>query len=233
MRRQLLTFAAALSLILCAATVVLWVRSGSCEDDIFWAGRSGRLLLLHCSDPELVATACWPWPGPEPLRWLTNRGPSRSEFRPLVNYPMSAKFVFQLDRDALSLHLGPLDTLRRGDGTAMWGKFVEFSMPTKFGYSGPPPQPGVFRLIGEPPYTNHDHELTITGMILQTPIWLVVLMTALLPGIGTTQLLISIITRRAKHRKSCCVGCGYDIRATLDRCPECGTAVPRREKTSA
>jgi hypothetical protein len=55
------------------------------------------------------------------------------------------------------------------------------------------------------------------------PYWFITLLTAILPSAR-----LVAWRRRARHlrmRPGLCRHCGYDCRATPDRCPECGTPV--------
>ena len=54
------------------------------------------------------------------------------------------------------------------------------------------------------------------------PYWGIVIATLLLPLLR----MVTLIRDRQWPIEGCCLCCGYDLRATPDRCPECGTASP-------
>ena len=70
-------------------------------------------------------------------------------------------------------------------------------------------------------YGRHNGELWI-----KTPLWFPTLLTAILPAL--------VVWRRTSHAgrrrgaSRVCTACGYDLRATPDRCPECGKEVAPR-----
>jgi hypothetical protein len=63
-----------------------------------------------------------------------------------------------------------------------------------------------------------------TGRMLYftVPLWAVVLPWLVLP-VGVV---VRLANRRRRAHRGLCPRCGYDLRATLERCPECGTVAP-------
>lgn len=55
---------------------------------------------------------------------------------------------------------------------------------------------------------------------LTVPDWFLISVCGILPGIWFFRM-----KRRRRLKLGLCSSCGYDLRASLDRCPECGTAV--------
>lgn len=58
--------------------------------------------------------------------------------------------------------------------------------------------------------------------ILTVPYWFVALLLAVLPFIWVRRQ--RRLARRRRH--NLCLNCGYDLRASHDRCPECGMPIP-------
>jgi hypothetical protein len=60
--------------------------------------------------------------------------------------------------------------------------------------------------------------------LIYLPYWMLLTVAAALPLAASTRFLVTWRKRRRRH-KGLCAPCGYDLRASTDRCPECGTAI--------
>jgi hypothetical protein len=178
MRRKLFNLAAALSLILCVAAGVFWVRSyltpmtGPLVDFEGARGGSFRAIALFAR-------------------------PERSAF--VGSSPGCVLYVQQSST-------GPLDASHCG----------VFGLPGSVTVYSPP---DVVRGTG---FLGFGHgslmRPSFAGSVISVPFWGVIVVTLVLP--------LSAVRRRWWDRRLIregrCRACGYDLRATPGRCPECG-----------
>src|SRR5215218_7545903 len=68
MRRRLYNLATTVSLVLCVATVALWVRNFFMSDSISVAWPNGNLIAVQL-DQGIVVTVVRDWPARRPLAW--------------------------------------------------------------------------------------------------------------------------------------------------------------------
>ncbi len=175
LRRWLFNFAAAVSLILCVATVVIWVNSYFSYVEVNWV-HAARTRAVALPTGMLGWVSCNDSLGKPPgFYYSSSERPVRDFAKPrLKNYVELAGFGLAWE------------SAWRGTG--------------------------VMSLV-------------------HVPCWFAAGMTSILPGIFWSR-------RRADRRRKRwlaerrCVVCGYDMRVTPDRCPECGT-IPEGAKGAA
>jgi hypothetical protein len=170
--RHVFTFSAGLSLLLCVASVVLWVRSHAAGD------------TFRCSQPQ------------ERRHWYLSAARGRARVVLVTNHPprdddeSRPRFAWYVER--------PREAARKHrNALARLGFVVEYRTD---------------------PWGGRYHQAMLQRA-LSFPLWFPTLLFALPPTLAMTA------RRRRRHRlvRGACVRCGYDLRASPDRCPECGT----------
>ena len=197
MIRRLFSILPALSLVVCIATSVLWVRS-------YW--RSDAAILFGTLGPADTSYGTIIYSGRGSIFFRIDHShqldPSTlPELRPWF-------FHYGSDDDPESCSQNNL-----GDGwqSSRFGFGVLHDWGTRYAWRAAPTTRKVATEL-------------LWAYALWFPHWLVVLLSAVPPlrwGLRTRQ-------RRRRTRAGLCLNCGYDLRASTERCPECGTPIPER-----
>ena len=175
MARYLSTFASVLSLLLCAATLVLWVRS-------------------YPRIPPPLNKSGWSF------------------------YSAGHRVNARVERGVLLLQMEEGYRIPSGGfhsppgkvySTDSWGTEVRSWLGT-FGYW-------------------HSYPRYAFQLMLFCPVWWLTLLLAILPSAWLWRWL----RLRGRIAYGRCMQCGYDLRASRDRCPECGAAVPAETEAGA
>ena len=175
MTRRLFTAASVVSLLMCPAAIILWVRSYSVADDFQRIGS---------------ATVC---------AFTTSRGRVCVYFEP-ADYTA----------------YGPRGWQRRSSDSPSDLKVDLPENPLGI------PDMGVYHVyVNTMGFGLYTFQVTIESARIYrliVPFWFIVVLLAILP---------LWVFRRSRHRRlpDLCSSCGYDLRATADRCAECGTPI--------
>jgi hypothetical protein len=191
MKRRLFEILASLSLLVCVAMVVLWVRSHFVADMLDWREywtrpAGGGETEFH--QRQTVARSSL-----GSLRMTTQYGVSVGLDQPAPMFNKGPELWVHHEAP------GPVQT---ATGVTYLWNWMGFRFGTR-----------------EATYVPRTRLRLIGGAV---PCWAIVAASALLPGVWAVA---AVRRRRRRPKAGCCAACGYDLRGTPGRCPECGTVV--------
>jgi hypothetical protein len=188
---------AAISLVLCVATLVMLARSFWCSDNFTWAKKTYQTLNDGTDDIPRSVLAI---------------DVSNEVGRVTVVYHAS-----RIDRGPVMDYIDAYQ-----DGLTYWK-----DQPIPY---SPHPRPIPGMPVGQWAHWEFGHlaYTSFTDPGARSIYWSVpwqyfTALTALSPA----AFIINFVKRRNAMREGRCARCGYDLRATPDRCPECGKAVEK------
>lgn len=182
MRRRLFTILSAVSLLLCIATVALWISTGFCQ-----------LSLHRTADPDedewppiFMSYSTMLHKGHGYVRWQRH---ADGNWRPL---------------------------LMRRNPSQVWDREVS-------NQAGPESQVDTFWYclglsVGFEHQGGH-----IAAWDVEFSYWEAAALFAVLPVFAAARISFRVFVIRRRTARGMCPACGYDLRATPGRCPECGT----------
>lgn len=208
MRRRLLNLVVAFSLVLCLVTVAMWVRSGSNRDEIVFSLPSDRLWRLNCYRGYISAEMWSGWPGPQPIRWLRDGGMQYMFGQGDVTHRTILGMLFVTRHCNVATRLNGTGYISEKDGPLPQHE----TYGTGYGFYMMP--------------SYWSRKVVLRSVSVRADVLAISL--GLLPVVYLTRWILATTISKYRQRRGHCPACGYDLRGTPARCPECGT-VPNHD----
>ena len=210
MRRRVFNVVSALSLLLCVPMVALWVRSTTTSDIISFTTGGNRMLAFRTLPGWLCIESFTPWQTAESLRWDICDSEKANLF--LVGSRAGVATSWRCPGIMIYVNLTGVRMAVDANGK-----------PYRFFYYGMK-GPNVSSTISLSPYT-----LNYSQFVLS--FWTLLAMFLVLPLVRASLPVRTWWLRKRRLRRwrlrGLCPTCAYDLRASKDRCPECGSPVPQ------
>jgi hypothetical protein len=206
--RILLNAATVLSLLLCVASTGLWIRS-------HWVAEGIVVSRERLEQTEYRCSGTMVWFSGGTFCVQTTRFGGDADVVRAAHYSVPSGLRPAYSRGPAHSDASPWWKSEPSARVRQWGGVetaAYTSKPSMVWLAGADaPDGGGVNLVG-----------VMTFHALIVPLWMIVVATSALPG----WILVRWAGRRlTKRRAGFCLTCNYDLRATPDRCPECG-AVP-------
>jgi hypothetical protein len=207
MKRRAFNILAAGSLVMCVATVAMWLRSQFSTDQCRYVAILGQVLEVF---PDLGDRAESGGLG----IWWHKLGPSGGTY-------WDCRFHSELGMVGIEVNRSE----QAGNNSFCGGPLGWHAIKSDYGPANALPAHHhpwwhlgfLVRWHSQKSLYSRDQWCHVT-----VPYWAITLATALLPGLRAFR----ERRRQGRARAGLCPLCHYDLRATPDRCPECGTTVP-------